>query len=62
MDVVLSPQQLVSCDTGNMGCNGGYLARAFHYMENDGAVTDANYPYTSGNGVTGSCDKKKAAH
>jgi C1A family cysteine protease len=31
-NVVLSPQDLVSCDTGNMGCNGGYLNRAWQYL------------------------------
>ena len=29
VNVVLSPEDMVSCDTGNMGCNGGYLDRAW---------------------------------
>jgi cathepsin B len=28
-NVVLSPEDMVSCDKSNMGCNGGYLDRAW---------------------------------
>jgi len=57
INVTLSPQDLVSCDNadGNMGCNGGYPIRAWVYMQTTGITTDACYPYTSGNGVTGNC-------
>jgi cathepsin B len=48
LDVVLSAQQLVSCDTDNMGCNGGYLERAWTFMATTGVVSDTCYPYTSG--------------
>lgn len=56
-NVVLSPQDLVSCDNqdGNQGCNGGYPIKAWQYMQNTGVVADACYPYTSGGGVTGNC-------
>jgi len=55
-NTVLSPQQLVSCNTGqNLGCNGGYPILAWQYMQATGVVTDACYPYTSGGGVTGNC-------
>jgi len=59
-NVVLSPQDLVSCDTanGNEGCNGGYPLYAWQYMEKTGIVADACYPYTSGGGVTGTCKLK----
>jgi cathepsin B len=30
---VLSPQYLVSCDSSNFGCNGGYLSKAWAFME-----------------------------
>merc|ERR1712037_848286 len=50
MDVVLSPQWLVSCDTGNMGCNGGMLSAAWSYMESHGIPTLACDPYVSGQG------------
>jgi len=56
-NVVLSPQDIVSCDTsdGNMGCDGGYPIYAWQYMQATGIVADACYPYTAGGGVTGNC-------
>jgi len=58
-NVVLSPQDMVSCDKSNMGCNVGYLSNAWAYLTNTGVVTDACYPYTSGKaGVTGTCAGK----
>jgi cysteine peptidase B len=56
--VELSPQQIVSCDTtyGDMGCSGGLPSQAYQYViDNGGVTTEAEYPYTSGNGVTGTC-------
>jgi len=59
-NVVLSPQDLVSCDTNqNEGCNGGYPILAWQYMQTTGVVADNCYPYTSGGGVTGNCLIKK---
>jgi cathepsin B len=56
VDDVLSPQHLVSCDTGNYGCNGGYLNVAWNFMAKSGVVSDTCYPYTSGTaGVDGKC-------
>lgn len=55
VDVVLSPQDLVSCDSSNMGCNGGYLNKAWDYLANTGIVTDSCKPYTSGNGSVETC-------
>jgi cathepsin B len=56
IDVVLSPQHLVSCDSGNYGCNGGYLNVAWNFMQRTGVVSDKCYPYTSGtSGQSGSC-------
>lgn len=52
---IASPQQLVSCDTSEYGCNGGYEQYAFMYIEKNGLVLDSCYPYTSGNGQTGTC-------
>lgn len=58
VDVVLSPQHLVSCDTGNYGCNGGYLNVAWTFMAKTGVVSDACFPYTSGTtGQDGVCKK-----
>jgi C1A family cysteine protease len=52
----LSMQQIVSCDTTCDGCNGGEPYLAYRYVQSAGGIeTYANYPYSSGNGVTGSC-------
>jgi len=55
IDVILSPQDLVSCDKSNLGCNGGYLDRSWKYLVNTGIVADKCYPYSSGSGQTGTC-------
>ena len=55
VDVVLSPQTLVSCDSGNMGCQGGYLDKAWDYLVSNGIASDACEPYTSGAGDSGTC-------
>jgi len=60
IDVVLSPQSLVSCDFyGNMGCNGGIPQLAWEYMELAGVATLKCFPYTSGaNGTSNKCISK----
>jgi len=55
VNVVLSPQDEVSCDTGNMGCEGGQLAAAWKYLVKTGIVTEKCFPYSSGQGVVESC-------
>ncbi|CAI2372444.1 unnamed protein product [Moneuplotes crassus] len=56
MDIVLSPQHLVSCDRSNYGCNGGYLDKAWKFMKDTGVVLDSCMPYTSGTtGKDGEC-------
>jgi cathepsin B len=57
IDVVMSPQTLVSCDSSNMGCDGGYLDAAWEFIQSNGIASDVCEPYTSGNGVTGTCPK-----
>lgn len=54
-DVVLSAQDLVSCDNDNYGCQGGYLANAWNYLESTGAVSDESFPYSSGTGNVETC-------
>ncbi|XP_019186337.1 PREDICTED: ervatamin-B-like [Ipomoea nil] len=57
--ISLSEQQLVDCDKGSGGCNGGYMNSAFKYVAgNKGITTEASYPYTA---KRGACDPKKAS-
>jgi len=50
-------QEVVSCDTVDGGCNGGWMDDAFTFVQKNGGITDpTSYPYTSGTtGQTGSC-------
>jgi len=58
--VSLSEQELVSCDTKeDQGCQGGLQENAFAYIQKTGLTTEKDYPYTSGEGTTGKCKKKK---
>jgi len=54
---LLSEQEVVSCDTGDGGCNGGDLPSAFDFIESAGGLaTESDYPYTSGDdGESGTC-------
>jgi len=54
-DVILSPQELVSCDTQDYGCQGGYVDKSWDYIRDTGIVADSCLPYTSGDGDSGSC-------
>jgi len=55
IDEILSPQDMVSCDEEDFGCGGGYLDRAFKYLESTGVVSEACFPYTSGEGTEEHC-------
>jgi len=56
---VLSPQQIVSCDGADAGCGGGDPISAYKYIEKAGGLeSEAEYPYTSGGGDSGSCHFK----
>jgi len=48
--VVLSPQDMVSCDSGDMACQGGLLNKAWSYLETTGIVAEQCFPYVSGDG------------
>jgi C1A family cysteine protease len=53
----LSMQELVSCDTEDYGCGGGNPPNAYDWIINDagGMESYADYPYSSGNGYSGTC-------
>lgn len=72
--VVLSPQELVSCDTTDYGCGGmsivlssvrnsyaflgGYLDNAWAFMKNHGVPTEQCFPYASQSGTAPACITK----
>eukprot|EP00727_Mastigamoeba_balamuthi_P006735 m51a1_g2682 putative cysteine protease 1 (312) ;mRNA; f:744792-745727 len=60
--VSLSEQQLVSCDTGNSGCNGGLMTTADQYIVANGLATDTLYPYVSGSGSVPACRQVTAGY
>jgi len=46
----LSPQELVSCETSSMGCNGGYMETPISYIVRvGGLVKEECYPYQAKN-------------
>ena len=59
IDVILSPQWLVSCDNLSLGCNGGFIYQSWTFMENTGVVTDACAPYASYDGTSVKCSELK---
>lgn len=53
-----SEEDLVQCDhNGDQGCSGGLMDNAFEWIEKHGICLEADYPYSSGSGVTGTCKK-----
>jgi len=56
--VELSPEDAVSCDTNDYGCDGGYLDVSMEYAQSTGIVTRDCFPYVSGNGNVPKCPKK----
>ena len=52
--VDLSQQELVDCDTRQLGCKGGWPEYAFNYIRQYGIHTASGYPYKS---AQGDCQK-----
>jgi len=46
-----SPQMLVSCSTGDYGCDGGTLYGSWNHLQSVGIALDACVPYIAQNGV-----------
>jgi len=60
--VSLSPQQVVSCDKTDGGCNGGDTITAYAYIKQAGLEAESSYPYKSGNsGANGACKYDSSA-
>jgi len=48
-----SEQMLVSCDTENLGCNGGYIDTTFTWVKNNnGLCSEDDYPYENSASTT----------
>lgn len=59
--MILSPQQIVSCDTSSDGCYGGDTTLAFEYVKSAGGIEPAkDYPYKSGDDRTRRCKADKS--
>lgn len=54
-DVVLSPEDLITCDYLDHGCHGGNPVFSWLFLRFFGIVTDQCKPYTSGEGSVESC-------
>jgi len=55
VNVVLSPQYLVSCDHKDLGCNGGWPQYAADFLVTDGIPTEKCFPYSSAAGRVEAC-------
>jgi cathepsin B len=55
---VLSVEDMVSCDKGDLGCHGGQLPKAWDYLTNTGIVTDSCFPYAAGDGTAPVCPSR----
>eukprot|EP01035_Chromulina_nebulosa_P018337 gene18337-24028_t len=57
---ILSPEQITQCDSTSYGCSGGWTENAYNSVKKNGGITtEANYPYTSYYGTTGTCQTGK---
>jgi len=57
--VSLSEEELVQCDAVDHGCQGGIMESAFNFVQQEGLNSESNYEYTSGTGISGTCNSKK---
>ncbi|KAL2453274.1 Cysteine proteinases superfamily protein [Abeliophyllum distichum] len=62
--VSLSEQELIDCDynTGNQGCEGGYMEKAFAFIKKIGGITtEHDYPYVGKNNKCKTTEEKERA-
>lgn len=59
-DLMLSPQQMLSCDQSGQGCNGGDIDSAWNFVERTGLVSEVCFPYQADSTVScqSACDKE----
>jgi hypothetical protein len=55
---VYSPQDLVSCDTDDLGCGGGRVSVSWGYVLKNGLALESCIPYKSGSGVVPPCQEQ----
>merc|ERR1712072_338062 len=55
-ELMLSPQQLLSCDMQQRGCNGGDIDTTWNFVEREGLVSEIRFPYQADGTV--SCQSK----
>ena len=62
MNIDFSEQFMVSCGwgwtSGMDGCNGAEIDPTYDFIKDYGAIAESSFPYSSGGGTTGSCDRK----
>jgi len=59
--ISFSEEQIVDCaSSAGDGCNGGSSNYAFKYTASSGIELESAYPYTAGNGKSGTCKYNKA--
>jgi len=62
INLVLSPQHLVSCNNLNFGCNGGNPYFSWLFITGTGLVTDSCLPYQSYDGKSPKCKEFTQCH
>jgi len=58
----LAPQQIVDCDTGDGGCNGGDLPTCYAYVKRAGLEKNSDYPYHARDGTCQAVASKDFVH
>jgi cathepsin B len=56
--IQLSAQDMLSCDSSDFGCQGGFLDNAWNFLKNTGVTTESCKPFSSGNGECPTCSIK----
>jgi len=61
--ILLSPEQIVECDSTSYGCNGGWTENAYNYVKKAGGLeSEADYPYTAGGGHASACHSQSSKY